>query len=81
MFQENGNGLPFDLDTAKKLLASDAGKQLLQLLTRDGGAALRQAADHLRNGNTEQAKQAMAATMETPEIQELVDTLNREAER
>lgn len=81
MFQQNESGLPFDLNEAKKLLATDAGKQLLQLLSRDGGAALQQAAAHLKDGEVERAKQAMAATMSAPEAQKLVAELNRQTNR
>lgn len=81
MFQENQNALPFDPSQLKKILASDAGKQLLQLLNRDGGAALQQAATLLKNGDIQGAQAAVAATMESKEAAALVRQLNREKDR
>ena len=78
MFQEKQNPLSFDPEQVKKLLASDAGKQLLQLLNRDGGAALQKAASCMRSGDLQGAQAAVAPTMESEEAQALIRKLNRE---
>ena len=78
MFQKNQDPLPFDPEQARKILNSAAGKQLLQLLSRDGGTALQQAAAALRAGNVQQAQAALSETMQTEEAQMLVQQINRE---
>ena len=67
----------FSPEQLRSVLASKEGKQLMQLLNRDGGAALRQAAAAARNGDYEQAKRIMEPLMQTPEAARLVDEINR----
>jgi len=62
----------------KKVLSSPEGKKLLQLLNRDGGTRLRQAADALKSGNTDAAQQILAPVMNTQEATTLLRKLNRE---
>ena len=59
------------------MLRSKEGQALLQLLNRDGGAALRQAASAVQSGDYEAAKKIMEPVMQTPEAAELVDRINR----
>ena len=59
------------------VLRSKEGQALLQLLNRDGGAALRQAASAVQSGDYEAAKKIMEPVMQTPEAAELVDRINR----
>ena len=78
MFQENQNPLSIDPQQVKKLLASSAGKQLLQLLNQDGGAALQQAAACLKTGNLSGAQSAVAPIMEQAQAQALLRQLEQD---
>ena len=78
MFQENQNPLSIDPQQVKKLLSSSAGKQLLQLLTQDGGAALQQAAACLKTGNLSGAQSAVAPIMEQAQAQALLRQLEQD---
>ena len=77
--QSNGS-MPFSEDTIRSVMQSAAGKQLLALLTKDGGAALRAAAAALKRGDTAAAQAAVAPIMGTEEAARLARELN-EAER
>ena len=44
----SNGGLPFSEQQIRRVLGSPEGQKLLQLLSRDGGAALRQAAQAMR---------------------------------
>lgn len=68
---------PFKEQDIRRVLGSPEGQQLLQLLNRDGGQALRKAASALRSGNPEEAMQALAPVMNTKEASDLVDKINR----
>lgn len=61
----------------QKVLGSKEGKQLLQLLTRDGGATLKQAADAVSSGNFGKAWEVLNPVMQTPQATELVDKINQ----
>ena len=78
MFQENQNPLSIDPQQVKKLLSSSAGKQLLQLLNQDGGAALQQAAACLKSGNLSGAQSAVAPIMEQAQAQALLRQLEQD---
>ena len=78
MFQENQNPLSIDPQQVKKLLSSSAGKQLLQLLNQDGGAALQQAAACLKSGNLSGAQSAVAPIMEHAQAQALLRQLEQD---
>ena len=71
------NRLPFHEKDIKRVLGSPEGQQLLKLLNRDGGQALRSAANALYAGNTEEARKILAPMMATEEASELIDKLNR----
>ena len=81
MFQEKQNPMPFDPAQVKKILESDAGKQLLQLLNRDGGVALQQAAACMKIGDLHGAQSAVAATMESEQAKSLLHQLEQERGR
>lgn len=68
---------PFQEQDIRRVLGSPEGQQLLQLLNRDGGQALRQAANALRCGNTQAAMEVLAPVMNTKEASALVDKINR----
>ena len=69
--------LPFNEKDIKRVLGSPEGQQILRLLHRDGGQALRQAADALRSGNTEEAKRVLSPIMESEEAAGLINKLNK----
>ncbi len=69
--------LPFNEKDIKRVLGSPEGQQILRLLNRDGGQALRQAADALRSGNTEEAKRVLSPIMESEEAAGLINKLNK----
>ena len=69
--------LPFNEKDIKRVLGSPEGQQILRLLDRDGGQALRQAADALRSGNTEEAKRVLSPIMESEEAAGLINKLNK----
>ena len=69
--------LSFNEKDIKRVLGSPEGQQILRLLNRDGGQALRQAADALRSGNTEEAKRVLSPIMESEEAAGLINKLNK----
>lgn len=71
----SGANLPFTADQARRVLASPEGRQLIQLLSRDGGAALQQAAQALRAGDYAALQQTLAPLMQTPQAQQLLAKL------
>ena len=71
--------LPFTRQQMQAALTSPAGRELLALLSRDGGAALRQAAEAFRHGDTERAKQILGPVMQTEQAQDLISRINEQA--
>ncbi len=69
--------LPFNEQDVRRVLGSPEGQKILQLLNRDGGRALRQAADALRGGNAQEALRVLSPIMESDEAASLIDRLNR----
>ena len=61
------------------VLSSSEGKELLSLLSRDGGAALRQAAQALQSGDTELAKSLVGPMMQSEQAQALIAKINERA--
>ncbi len=57
------------------LLGSPDGQRLVQLLSRDGGSAMRQAASALKSGNEEKAKAAMEPMLQNREVQALLQSM------
>lgn len=72
-------GLPLHKAALAAVLSSSEGKQLLSLLSRDGGAALSQAAQAFKNGDTELAKSIISPLMQTGEAQALIEKINERA--
>lgn len=62
----------------KTLLQTDAGKQLLALLNKDGGAALRQAAAAIQSGQYQKAYETIAPFMENDQAAPLIRELNKQ---
>jgi hypothetical protein len=67
----------FGEQDAKRVLGSKEGQELIRLLNRDGGKALREAASALQSGDAEQAKRLLSPVMDTAEASALVDRLSR----
>ena len=78
MSELNFSGFRFSEADVKKVLTSPEGKKLLQLLNQDGGKALRQAADALKNGQNQTAQQILQPIMESDAAVGLIKKLNRE---
>ena len=75
LFQENA-GFSFTSQQLAAVLSSREGKQLLALLSRDGGNALSQAAQALKNGDAELAKSLVGPMMQSDEAQALIAKIN-----
>lgn len=61
----------------KKVMGSKEGRELLRLLQRSGGDALRRAAEAVKSGDWERAKKIMQPVAESPEAAALIDQINR----
>lgn len=59
------------------VLNSEDGRKLISILSRDGGAALKKAANAISAGNNEEAKRVLEPLMNQPETQKIVDELNK----
>ena len=74
----SANSIPaFSEQEIRQVLSSSEGKQLFALLSRDGGQALQKAAQALKSGNPETAKQILQPMMESQEAAQLVQKINR----
>ena len=78
LYREN-EGLPFTKQQLAAVLSSSEGKQLLSLLSRDGGAALSQAALAFKHGDTELAKSLVSPMLQSSEAQALIAKINEQA--
>ena len=74
----NFSDFHFSEADVKKALTSPEGQKLLQLLNRDGGKRLREAAEALKNGRQEEAQAILSPMMESREASQLIQKLNRE---
>lgn len=61
----------------QKILATSEGRQLLKLLSGDGGAAMRSAGEAIRQGDTRTAQSIMAPLVDNPEVQKLLKALEK----
>ena len=75
--QPVGQPFSFTPEQIRSVLGTKEGQQLLSLLNRDGGAALRQAAGAIKSGNYATAQKILEPVMQTPEASRLVDAINR----
>ena len=66
-----------DQKNLQKLLASPEGKQLLRLLSQDGGAALKRAGTAVKQGDQAGAQAIMAPLLENPEVRSLLASLEK----
>ena len=72
-------GFSFTKQQLAAVLSTPEGRQLLTLLSRDGGSALSQAAQALRNGDAELAKSIVSPLMQSDEAQALIEKINERA--
>ena len=77
-YREN-EGLPFTKQQLAAVLSTNEGRQLLTLLSRDGGSALSQAAQALKSGDAELAKSIVSPLMQSDEAQALIEKINERA--
>ena len=66
-----------DQDNLRKILASSQGQRLLKLLSRDGGSAINQAGQAVKQGDGAKAQEIMEPLMKDPEVQKLLQALNQ----
>ena len=65
----------FSLEDARRLIQSNAGQQLLDIIRRADGDQLKKAAALASQGNTEQAKQCLSELLNDPQIKALLAQL------
>ena len=70
-------GFSFSPEQIRSVLGTGEGQRLLQLLNRDGGAALRKAAELVKAGDMEGAKRVMEPLMRDPETAGLAEEIRR----
>lgn len=66
----------FSEEQARQLLASEEGRELMRLLSQDGGRQLRQAAAAFQSGDTAGAQEALSPLLSTPEAARLLHKIN-----
>ena len=72
-------GFSFTKQQLAAVLSTNEGRQLLTLLSRDGGGALSQAAQALKNGDAELAKSLVSPLLQNDEAQALIAKINEQA--
>lgn len=72
-------GFSFTKQQLAAVLSTNEGRQLLTLLSRDGGSALSQAAQALKNGDAELAKSLVSPMLQSSEAQALITKINEQA--
>ena len=68
----------FSMQEAMRLAQSDTGRQLLQMLQSGHGAAARNALEQAKNGDLQQAQQALRGFLSDPKAQALLQKLKEE---
>ena len=72
-------GFSFTKQQLAAVLSTPEGRQLLTLLSRDGGSALSHAAQALKNGDAELAKSLVSPMLQSSEAQALIAKINEQA--
>ena len=72
-------GFAFTRQQLAAVLSTPEGRRLLALLGRDGGNALSQAAQALKNGDAELAKSLVSPLLQNDEAQSLIAKINEQA--
>ena len=65
----------FSLEDARRLIQSNAGQQLLDIIRRSDSEQLMKAAALASQGNPEQAKQCLSELLNDPQIKALLSQL------
>ena len=60
-----------------QLLGSEEGQALVRMLTRDGGAGIRAAADALQRGDSELARQILSPLLQNGKARNLAEQLGK----
>lgn len=76
MEQKNNYPTFSDADI-KRILGSREGQALLQILMRDGGTALKQAANALRAGNSAKAQEIVKPLLSSEDAAKIMEKLTR----
>ena len=66
----------FSADQLRRVLGSAEGRQLLVLLTADGGGRLRQAAEAVKAGDHTRAQAILQPVLQTEQAQALLQKLD-----
>ena len=74
--EKNPSKNPFSAEDLRRVIGSAEGKQLMALLSQDGGA-LQQAAAAFRGGDVAGAQELLKPLVSTPEAGRLLDELSR----
>lgn len=69
-------GISVSEEQIRQVIDSDAGKQLIALLQKKGGASLQQAVQAAQGGDTGGAKNAIEALLKDPAAADLLSRLN-----
>jgi len=75
---QKNSGSPVSARQLQTLLSSPEGKTLMQLLKKDGGKLMQEAASALRQGDAETAKTALSKLLSEDEAKALGDGLRRQ---
>lgn len=78
MQAENTNfaGISVTGEQMRQVLGSEAGRQLIALLQKNGGQTLQQAIQAAKQGDAEAAKQAMNALLSDKDAQALLSSID-----
>lgn len=77
--QANSGGFAFTKQQIAAVLSTGEGKELLALLSQDGGAALKSCAQALQSGDTERAQDLIAPLLQSEKARELLAKINEKA--
>ncbi len=66
----------FSAEQVRQVLTSAEGRQLMALLSRDGGQGMQQAAEAYRKGNLSEAQEALKPLMQNTQAQALLKKLS-----
>lgn len=77
--QANTGGFAFTKQQIAAVLSTAEGKELLALLSKDGGAALKACARALSSGDTQSAQNLIAPLLQSDKARELLAKINEKA--
>lgn len=73
----NFSQIPISKDKIRQVFTSPEGQALIRLLQQDGGKGLRAAADSLRRGDAEGAKEALSPLLQNTNGADLAEQLGK----